>query len=383
MKILFVSPGCFDKGGISRYNRYQLQALRARYGTENIKVLSLLGPDDNSFEGGFDVYWNGHGISAKDKIGLIRRVLSLSLRWRPDVIWLGHVNLSGLGKVASMLCGAQTVLNAYGLEIWSKMRRDAAWGLRAVKYIVADCHNTADYLVTKNIRKPEDLAVIWDCIDTDRFKPASSLPSAVLEKYGIPDPAVHFNILSLGRLSKPDAFYKGYDRLLEVFTALSGEYPHMRLIFAGRGNYREELETMAREKGMGDKVSFTGSVDEDHLATVYQSCHVFSLVTESGEGKGEGIPLTPLEAMACGKPILVGNEDGSREAVIENKNGFVLPPRDLELQKQLFRNYMDDPQLLARQSGAAAELARQYFSYTRFADEMDTFINKKINSPEK
>ena len=44
MKILYLTPGCFDKGGISRYNRYQIQALRMLAGAENVFVFSLLGP---------------------------------------------------------------------------------------------------------------------------------------------------------------------------------------------------------------------------------------------------------------------------------------------------------------------------------------------------
>ncbi|HXB94728.1 MAG TPA: glycosyltransferase family 4 protein, partial [Puia sp.] len=344
----------------------------------NIRVLSLLGPDAHSFEQPFEVTWHGNGISLKDKWGMIREVFRLTARWKPDMIWLGHVNLSGMGWVASRITGAVTILNAYGLEIWSKMSGDAALGLRKVDHIVADCHNTADYLVRHKKRKQESVAVIWDCIDTDRFKPAETIPDPVLTKYRIPDPATHFNILSLGRLSKPDAFYKGYDRLLKVFAGLASLYPQLRLVFAGRGNYREDLERMTAEYGLGERVSFTGSVGEDDLAAVYQSCHVFSLITESGEGKGEGIPLTPLEAMACGKPILVGNDDGSREAVIDGLNGFVLDPRDLESHGLVIRRYLDEEQLLAEQSRQAAKLAREHFSYVRFSEKMNNFISNKI-----
>jgi phosphatidylinositol alpha-1,6-mannosyltransferase len=379
-KILFVSPGVFDKGGISRYNRYQIQVLRELYGDSHIKVLSLLGPDAHSFEQEFEVSWHGQGTSLQDKWGMIREVFRLSARWKPDLIWLGHVNLSGMGWVASKVAGATTVLNAYGLEIWSKMSGDAAWGLKKVDHIVADCYNTAEYIVRHKNRKQESVDVIWDCIDTQRLKPVEGVPLPVLAKYRIPDPANHFNILSLGRLSKPDAFYKGYDRLLKVFAELAPLYPQARLVFAGRGNYREDLERMVSEYGLSERISFTGSIEEDDLAAVYQSCHIFSLITESGEGKGEGIPLTPLEAMACGKPILVGNDDGSREAVIDSQNGFVLDPRNLESHGRVIRRYLDEKGLLEEQSRQAAVLAREHFSYIRFREKMNNFISKKIAS---
>lgn len=378
MKILYITPGCFDKGGISRYNRYQIQVLRETYGNENIRVLSLLGPDAHSFEGDYAVYWHGNGVSAKDKIGLISKVTGISLSWKPDCIWVAHVNLSGLAVMASKLCGAKTVLNVYGLEVWSRMRRDAAWGLRKAGSIVADCHNTAAYLVKNNIRNQKDITVVWDCIDTTRFKPTDSVNEVVLKKYRIPDPRKHFVVLSLGRLAKPDAFYKGYDRLLKAVALLKPSYPGIRLVFAGRGNYREDLERMAGEMNMNAHVSFTGSVDEEDLVAVYQSCQLFSLVTEAGEGKGEGIPLTPLEAMACGKPILVGNQDGSREAVIDGKNGCVLDPADVIAQQQTIEKYMKDPVYLQTQSGQAAVIGREIFSYSRFKAETLGFIEEKL-----
>ena len=59
MKILYITPGCFDKGGISRYNRYQITACRELFGKENVKVFSLLGPSDDDFEDPFSVEWHG------------------------------------------------------------------------------------------------------------------------------------------------------------------------------------------------------------------------------------------------------------------------------------------------------------------------------------
>ena len=57
-RILYLTPGCFDKGGISRYGRYQIEALREVIGAENVRVLSLLGPDGDEFETDFDVAWH-------------------------------------------------------------------------------------------------------------------------------------------------------------------------------------------------------------------------------------------------------------------------------------------------------------------------------------
>ncbi|PWU00011.1 MAG: hypothetical protein C5B52_09570 [Bacteroidetes bacterium] len=379
MKILYITPGCFDKGGISRYNRYQIQALRELFGEENIKVISLLGPDANSFEDQFDTYWHGNGTSKKDKISMVWQAFKLALKWKPGIIFLGHVNLSGMGWLISKISGSKTILNVYGLEIWSKMSADASMGLKNVGLIISDCRNTADYLVKNNLRKENSITVVWDCIDTNKFKPGTNFQSDFLLKYNIPDPSKHFIILTLGRLSKPDAFYKGYDRLIKVFSKLSPNYPNARLVIAGRGNYKEDLLKLIAELRLEDKVSFTNSIDEADLATVYQTCSIFSLITEAGKDKGEGIPLTPLEAMACGKPILVGNQDGSREAIFEEQNGYSMDPGNLELHQKIIESYINDQELLRQHSANALSIAKEYFSYPIFKSKHEIFFKSLEN----
>jgi phosphatidylinositol alpha-1,6-mannosyltransferase len=212
-------------------------------------------------------------------------------------------------------------------------------------------------------------------VDTDTFYPKNDIEPDKLKKYDIPDPAKHFIILTLGRLSLPDALYKGYDRLISVFSNISNDYPEAHLVIAGRGNYRAELEKKVADLNLTDKVSFTGSIEEQDLPSVYQSCKVFSLITASGEGKGEGIPLTPLEAMACGKPIIVGNQDGSREAIV-CENGYSIDPNALDEHEKLLRNYIDDVDLLNSHSHAALRVVQENFSYEHFFKRHKVLLEK-------
>jgi phosphatidylinositol alpha-1,6-mannosyltransferase len=364
MKILYLTTGCFDKGGISRYNRYQIQVCRELFGEPGIKVFSLLGPSDDDFEEPMNVEWHGNGANRKSKIGMIGRVISSARQWKPDIILCAHVNLSGLAFFASQFCKAKTILNAYGLEIWSPLSRDASWGLKNMGLIISDCHNTANWIINNKNRKTTDIRVVWDCIDLNKFRPGKT-SAETIRKYNLPDPGIYFNILTLGRLSLPDALYKGYDRLLDVFFALVPEHHQLRLIIAGRGSYVGSLKERVKLGGMEDKVCFTGSIDESDMAEVYNACKVFSLITESGEGKGEGIPLTPLEAMACAKPILVGNQDGSQEAII-HENGFAMDPSDLEAHKTAILNYAGNENLLLNHSQNALDVAHTYFAFEHF-----------------
>jgi phosphatidylinositol alpha-1,6-mannosyltransferase len=366
VRVLYLTTGCFDKGGVSRYSRYQIRALRELFGDESVKPVSLLGPDEFSFEERCSVDWHGARGRTLDKVRFVQHVLRRALVWRPTVIHAAHVHLAGVAQIASRLCGARSFLNVYGLEIWSGLTRARQRGLRHVDLVIADCHFTAEYVSSNRLhgRRP---TVIWDCVDVERFYPADC-PAEVLEKYGLFPNREYFVILSLGRLAR-GAAHKGYDRLIEVFSRLAPRYDQLRLVIAGRGDDQPRLQALTRQLGVDSKVRFTGAIEEADLANVYRAATVFSLISDRGSGRGEGIPMTPLEAMACGTPILVGNQDGSREAVFDNENGFVVDSLDLDEHETRLRSLIDDPAKLQTMREACLRVSRDRFDYRRFVRE--------------
>ncbi|HRP33984.1 MAG TPA: glycosyltransferase family 4 protein [Agriterribacter sp.] len=374
MNILYLTPGCFDKGGISRYSRYQLTAFRELYGKENVRALSLLGPDKDSFEDIFEVTWYAGSNSIWQQLRFIGQTIWQIVKWRPSVIHVAHVNFSGFACVLAKVFRIKTVLNVYGLEVWSGLSTDAAYGLRKADFVIADCHYTADFVEKEGYRKKGSTTVIWDCVDLERFYPAD-LSESICAKYSIPNRAEYFVIMSLGRLSKTAA-HKGYDRLIQVFHALAKNHPNARLVIAGKGDNRQAYESMVANFQLSDRVVFTGMVDDADLSDLYRCASVFSLVSDRGKGRGEGIPLTPLEAMACGIPVIVGDQDGSKEAVVDNQNGYVINPFDLEKHVEAIEELIHSPSLVEAKSRAAARVAQDHFSYVHFKQKHLAFYSR-------
>lgn len=366
-RLLYLTTGCYDKGGISRYNRYQIRALRELLGESSVRVFSLLGPAPDGFEEPFATSYYAGGVSARFKGAFAMRVAMEMLRNRPSAVLAAHVNLSGFALSLARTFGARSLVNVYGAEVWSGFRRDVAWGLAKSDHVVSDCHFTADYIEKRGHRLGGKTSVIWDCVDLSRFYPGSPRPD-ILKKYGIPDPTKCFNLLTLGRMGA-DTAYKGYDRLLEVFKKVAIQNPDSRLIYGGGGAMVEILKDRAKRAQIEHRVCFTGFIHEQDLPDVYRSGHVFSLVTDRRHGGGEGIPLTPLEAAACSIPILVGNQDGSQEAVLEGVNGYVLSPFDLDSHAERLIKLGNEPLLRERMGKAARKRIEEEFSY-------DIFVSK-------
>lgn len=379
--VLYLSPGCFDKGGISRYNRYQIDALRELLGPERVRVYSIRGPADGDFETPFEVTGSAggrdpeRGATRAQKAALVARVAADALARRPRVIVAAHVHLSSLALTLARAVGARSVVDVYGLEVWSGLRPDAAWGLRASDLVIADCHFTAAYLREARLRPAGSPGVVlWDCVDTERFRPGPPRPE-VVRRHGIPDPERHVNVLTLGRIA-PEAAHKGYDRLLEAFCRAAASAPALRLVYAGKGALVPELRRLAAARGVADRVIFTGMVHEDDLADVYRAAHVFSLVSDRGHRRGEGIPLTPLEAAACGTPILVGDQDGSQEAAVDGETGYVLDPFDTAAHCDRLLRLASDAALRARMGAAARARILEHHDYRVFRAGMAAVLER-------
>lgn len=370
--ILHLTPGVFDKGGISRYCRYQIRALREILGEEAVSVLSLAPPDGKSFEEAFAVDFASFGPTRAGK-GLFAAAAALAaLGERPRAVWCAHVGIAPLAIALARAVGATSVLNVYGVEVWTDLHRARAAALRRAEWVVSDCHNTRAYIVDHGLRAPERMTVHWDCVDLTRFSPGD--PGGVLRRYGVPDAGEVTTVITLGRLS-PAAAYKGYDRLIDALPRIPASV-RVRVILAGDGPLRPELEARAARLGVADRVFFTGSIHEDDLPAVYRAADIFTLVTHAEPGAGEGIPLTPLEAAACGKPILVGDQDGSREAAEDGVSGFVLPPFALDAFADRVARLARDPDLRARMGAAARARVEREHAYPRFRERVRELLGE-------
>lgn len=369
-KVLYLAPGVFDKGGISRYCRYQIRALRETLGDDALTVLSLAPPDANSFEDPFAVNFASFGPSRAGKTLFTAAAALSAATDRPRAVWCAHVGIAPLAVALARATGALSVLNVYGVEVWTDLHRTRAAALRRSDWVVSDCHNTRAYILDHALRGPERMVVHWDCVDLTRFTPGD--PGDVLARYGVPAAAGATTVLTLGRLS-PAAAYKGYDRLIDVLPLIP-DSDRVRLVIAGDGPLRPDLELRAAKLGVADRVFFTGSIREEDLPAIYRAADVFSLVTHAGPGAGEGIPLTPLEAAACGKPIVVGDQDGSREAAEDGVSGYVLSPFDPEGLSDRIVRLTRDPALRARLGEAARARIEREHAYGRFRERVKGLV---------
>jgi glycosyltransferase involved in cell wall biosynthesis len=125
---------------------------------------------------------------------------------------------------------------------------------------------------------------------------------------------------------------KGHKEVIRSLPRLLKEFENLKYLIVGEGGYEEELRNLAYEEGVLSNVIFAGPVTYNKVRDYLDLSYLFAMpntVNEEEEGI-EGLPNVVFEAMARGKPLVVGTEGGAKEIVEHGVNGFVEDGNNME-----------------------------------------------------
>lgn len=158
-----------------------------------------------------------------------------------------------------------------------------------------------------------------------------------------------FRIISVGRLSKQ----KNYPLLLCTAKKAHSQWPELEFFILGDGEQRRSLEDQIKRESEGSYVHLVGNVDNVHQ--YLWNADVFLMTSDY-----EGLPLTVLEAMAAGLPIISTKAGGVADVVQEGRNGFLVDCHDEDGLVSALGKLCDDPKLFASFSKESEMLSKQY-----------------------
>jgi phosphatidylinositol alpha-1,6-mannosyltransferase len=121
---------------------------------------------------------------------------------------------------------------------------------------------------------------------------------------------------------------KGFDTVIAILPQLAQRFPDVTLAIGGDGPDRVRLETLAREKGVGDRVMLLGRVDDAMRAALLSSADLFVMPTRRVGRSVEGYGIVYAEAAWYGVPSMAGAEGGGAEAVVDGETGCVVAGDD-------------------------------------------------------
>jgi glycosyltransferase involved in cell wall biosynthesis len=225
--------------------------------------------------------------------------------------------------------------------------------LNRIRMTVVPSRTLLDIALTKYGIAREKVRFIANGVDLERFQPRRDM--VLRRSLGVPDDSLVFGFAGILR---PE---KNLTLLLRAFR--KADLPGSRLLLVGDGPCRENLETEVRGLSIREKVIFAGAVADTSLYYAAFDVFVMSSATEQ-------MPLSLLEAMACGLPAVCTNA-GDTAAILGETNTVSFPSGDVDAYAQTLRRVAANPELRATQGAGNRRRAERYYSYDRMAGEYE------------
>ena len=315
-------PGLSFSGGIQAFSKDFLRALTQ--GTRGVRKIVLIKNDlPSETPNTPDVVYKcfGHLPEPLRKIAFASSLVLYALRYRPSLIVVGHAHFARIAALLKRLFGIPFWVIAYGLEVWDEKGAEVANSLRSADRILSISGFTRDKLIEQQKLNPKQFVILPTTFDETRFCPQPK-PQALLQKLNLhPDGRV---ILTVCRLAGAER-YKGYDLIIHSLPAVLKSIPTAHYVLVGKGEDEGRIRGMVADLGLQEHVTLAGFIAEDELADYYNLCDVFAMPS-----KREGFGIVFLEALACGKPVLAGNADGSVDALCHGELGALINPDDVD-----------------------------------------------------
>jgi glycosyltransferase involved in cell wall biosynthesis len=176
------------------------------------------------------------------------------------------------------------------------------------------------------------------------------------EKLGLPP-----NGLILGTVARFDPV-KAIDVLVEAFTILAPKWPEANLLIVGDGPELSKLESLAETRGVRNRVVFVGLVPDAPRYLPAMDLYVSA-------SHREGLPLSLLEAMVCGLPIVATRIPGHEDVVVDNVTGLMVPPNDPRALADAAAKLLAEPERRRRMGEAGRQRVERDFSVGRMVAE--------------
>jgi glycogen(starch) synthase len=177
-------------------------------------------------------------------------------------------------------------------------------------------------------------------------------------------------LLCLGRLVPA----KGFDLALKAFASIRERFPRARLLVAGDGSARTDLERQAADLGLSGVVKFLGWIPPETVPSLLNMATVVLMPS-----RHEGLPLVALQAARAGRPIVAARVGGLPEVVRHQQTGLLVDAEDSRALAEAVGCLLDHPEMASQMGRAAHHLAQDVFGWHRCVAAYDEHYRRLVN----
>jgi len=174
-------------------------------------------------------------------------------------------------------------------------------------------------------------------------------------------------ILSVGRLIEK----KGHQYSIKALHKIIQQHQNIEYLIIGKGPLKNELESLVEKLKLKNYIKFLGAKTKEEILKFYEKSHVFLLpsVTASN-GDKEGIPVSLMEAMATGIPVISTYHSGIPELITDGVNGFLVPEKNVDLLASKLKYLIEHPESWLNLTKSARKVIEEKYNIKK--------LNKKL-----
>jgi glycosyltransferase involved in cell wall biosynthesis len=280
-------------------------------------------------------------------------------RRKADVVHLHGYGASTFGRLAAAIRRLPVVVHEHANLTdtpWFQKIADRLLA-PATDIAIAVSRSTAEFTINARLIPAERTRVVYLGVPLQEFsrQRTATEVAAARRALGVPDGA--FAVGTVTRLMPS----KGNGYLVDATRHVIDTVPGARVYIVGEGELQVELEAQAAALKLGDGLVFTG-----FRRDVAEALAAFDLVVFPS--LWEGTPLTVLETLAMGKPIVSTDADGLQDVLTHRQDAIVVPRRDAKALANVIVELARAPEERARLAANARRTGAQY--------DIDVFVKK-------
>ena len=269
--------------------------------------------------------------------GLLFKIAKLIKEKNIDVVMTTLFYADVIGPLAGKLGNAKAVFSWETISApwWLYKRRllPYQFAMRYCKKVISVSNATAEFLINKRGVPPEKVMVIPYGVDLRKYQ----LGNGVKKRESIGLSADDKIVGMVGRLVPQ----KGHVYLIDAAELVIKKFPDVKFVIVGDGELKDQLLEKVRARNLEKNFRFLGfRSDVNELLWTFDIFTLPSLY--------EGLPNVVLEAMASSLPVVATPVDGTKEAVVDNETGFLVPVKDVEGLANALIKLLSDPALAQR-----------------------------------
>lgn len=310
-------------------------------------------------------------LRSRTDVAGLGRLMGFLRRNRYDVVYIMNLPVIQLWfPLFARMAGASVVSALHYTERSQRKSRTAT--INRLTSPLTDCFiaiskTQRDHVCAQQRLDPARVAVILNGIDCDASPHGPVAGSSLRDELGIGQD--EFVVGMVARLS-PE---KNHALFLRMASTLVRDGVPARFLLAGGGPLREDLVAQAEESGLSDRVTFLGIRDD--VARVVEACDVGVLSSNA-----EALPMSLLEFMAGGRPVVSTDVGGVREILDDAGAGIIVPADDVEALASAVAGFALDPSLGRTMGAEGRRRVAALFSRERMVRDTEQLLEGLVTA---